>query len=77
MSSERTIPVGDELLRTAEVAQLMRVPMGTLRQWRHRGIGPKGFRLGGRVVYRRSAVEAFIATAEAAEQGQAAQGGAA
>jgi predicted DNA-binding transcriptional regulator AlpA len=61
-------PVGDdELLTTAEVGQMLRKPVGTLRQWRHRSFGPKGFRLGGTVVYRRSAVDAWIRECETAE----------
>jgi predicted DNA-binding transcriptional regulator AlpA len=55
-----------DLLTSREVAELLRRPEGTLRQWRHRNFGPEGFRMGGVVVYRRSAVEAFIAECEAA-----------
>jgi predicted DNA-binding transcriptional regulator AlpA len=54
----------DELLTTNEVGKILRKPVGTIRQWRHRGYGPKGFRLGGSVVYRRSAVEAWIRDCE-------------
>lgn len=57
----------DDLLTTAEAAAELRRPPGTLRQWRHRGYGPRGFALGGRVVYRRSEVDTFIAACEAAE----------
>ncbi|WP_307873954.1 MULTISPECIES: helix-turn-helix domain-containing protein [unclassified Frankia] len=57
----------DELLRTVEVAALLKVPPGTLRQWRHRGFGPRGFALGGTVRYRRSVVDAWIAAQERAE----------
>ena len=56
-----------ELLTTEEVAALLRRPAGTIRQWRHRGYGPKGFRLGGAVVYRRSAVEAWVRDCEEAQ----------
>jgi predicted DNA-binding transcriptional regulator AlpA len=55
------------LLTTAEVSEILRKPVGTLRQWRHRSYGPKGFRLGGTVVYRRSAVDAWVRECEAAE----------
>jgi len=58
----------DELWTTAEAAAYLRRPEGTLRQWRHKGFGPKGFRVGGIVMYRQSAVEAFLAECEAAEQ---------
>jgi predicted DNA-binding transcriptional regulator AlpA len=57
----------DELLTTAEVGEILRKPVGTIRQWRHRGYGPQGFRLGGSVVYRRSAVETWVRECEAAE----------
>jgi predicted DNA-binding transcriptional regulator AlpA len=49
------------LLTTAEVAALTRAPESTLRYWRHLGFGPRSFRLGRRVVYMRSDVEAWIA----------------
>jgi hypothetical protein len=58
----------DDLLDTPQVSELLNRPEGTLRQWRHRNIGPRGFRMVGRVVYRRSEVEAFIAAQEAAER---------
>lgn len=54
----------DELLTTAEVADIVRAPAGTLRYWRHRGIGPRHFKIGRRVVYRRSELEAWIARCE-------------
>lgn len=57
----------DELLTTAEVAAILRRPVGTIRQWRHRSYGPKGFRLGGNVVYRRSVIDAWIRECEDAE----------
>ena len=50
----------DDLLTTAEVAQIMRSPVSTLRYWRHLGTGPHGFRLGRRVVYRRADVTAWL-----------------
>src|SRR5665811_1135665 len=35
---------GDELLTIAEVADVVRVPVATLRYWRHLGTGPHSFR---------------------------------
>lgn len=61
---------GDEILTTAEVAALTKLPLGTLRYWRHlnvhaqphQHIGPRSFKLGPRrVAYKRSDVEAWIA----------------
>lgn len=59
---------GDELLTTAEVGEILRRPEGTIRQWRHRNYGPRGFRVGGSVLYRRSAVDAWVRECEGAEQ---------
>lgn len=55
-----------DLMTTAEVADLLRVAPGTLRAWRHASEGPASFKLTGRVVYRRDAVERWIAAQEAA-----------
>lgn len=53
--------VQDELMTMPEVSKDYRVPMPTLRFYRHRGdIGPKSFRLGRRVFYKRSDVEAWV-----------------
>ena len=53
-----------EYLTTAEVSELTGIPVGTLRYWRHRrrGEGPKSFCLGRRVTYKRSDIDAWIAT---------------
>lgn len=59
----------NDLMTPAEVSAVLRRPLGTLRQWRHRGYGPRPIRLGGSVVYRRSAVEAFVRECEAGERG--------
>jgi len=40
-----------EYLTTAEVAELLRSPAETVRYWRHRGQGPKSFKVGRRVLY--------------------------
>lgn len=54
----------DELLRTEDVAAIIRKPVGTLRQWRHRSFGPPSFRLGGTVIYRKSELLRWIAEQE-------------
>ena len=48
------------LLTIAEAAQLLRAPVATLRYWRHLGTGPRSFRLGRRVLYRRDDLRAWI-----------------
>ncbi|WP_435794851.1 helix-turn-helix transcriptional regulator [Nocardia beijingensis] len=55
-----------ELLTTKEVSELTGIPVGTLRFWRHSGIGMASFALRKRVVYRRSEVERWIAEQESA-----------
>lgn len=52
-----------EYMTTEEVAELLRTSPETVRFWRTRGRGPKSFRVGRRVLYARSDVEAFIAAA--------------
>jgi len=48
---------GDELLTIADV---LRVPVATLRYWRHLGTGPHSFRIGRGVRYWRSEVSAWL-----------------
>ena len=51
----------DPLLLMSEVSEITRIPIDTLQYLRHRGEGPPSFRLGRRVVSRRSAVLQWIA----------------
>jgi predicted DNA-binding transcriptional regulator AlpA len=48
------------LLSIAETSVRTTVPVPTLRFYRHKRTGPKSFKLGGRVVYKESDVEAWI-----------------
>jgi hypothetical protein len=66
-TNQEVVRVEDELLVTAEVALRVRKPVGTLRQWRHRGVGPRGFKVGNTVVYRASEVSRWLAEQEALE----------
>lgn len=50
----------DELLNQKEAGEYIDRPMGSLRAWRHMGKGPKSFKLGGRVTYRKSDLDAWI-----------------
>ncbi len=56
-----------ELLTLAEAADLLRTPIATLRYWRHLGTGPRSFRLGRRVLYRRCDLELWVADRHDAE----------
>ena len=44
-------------LTTAEVAARFRTAPGTVRYWRHTGFGPKGIRVGRRVLYPLAEIE--------------------
>ncbi len=50
----------DRLLTVEELADYLGVPVATLYQWRHRGEGPPGFRVGRYIRYRRNDVEQWI-----------------
>jgi excisionase family DNA binding protein len=52
-------------LTTAEVAELLRAPVETVRFWRHVGRGPVSFKAGRRVLYAIEDVEAWISQAKA------------
>ena len=43
-----------------EVSEITRIPLSTLRFYRHTSQGPRSFLLGNRVAYKRSDVEAWI-----------------
>jgi len=48
-----------EYLTTAEVAERFRTVDATVRYWRMKGYGPKGVRVGRRVLYPTDNVDAF------------------
>lgn len=50
----------DELLTITEVAEIVRVPVATLRYWRHLGEGPHSFRVGRAVRYWRGEVLVWL-----------------
>jgi excisionase family DNA binding protein len=54
--SPDTPHANDELLTMKEVADVVRVPVATLRYWRHLGSGPRSFRVGRSVRYWRTEV---------------------
>lgn len=58
MSETTELP---ELLTLEEVAKRTRTTVETVRYWRRHGQGPRGFRLGRRVVYDAAEVAAWIA----------------
>lgn len=53
--------MSEAYLTTAEVAEYYRTVPGTVRWWRHKGYGPKGVRVGRRVLYPESEIRRFDA----------------
>jgi excisionase family DNA binding protein len=49
-----------EFLSIQELADLFGIPIRTIYNWRNRGTGPRGYRIGRHVRYRRSDVEAWL-----------------
>lgn len=54
-------------MTTKELAHILRTTPNAVRILRHRGIGPRGFRRGRQVLYRRTAVEEWLTAMEAAD----------
>lgn len=50
----------DRLLTLQEVADYLGVPLATLYQWRHRGEGPRGIKVGRHVRVRESELERYL-----------------
>ncbi|WP_340540680.1 helix-turn-helix transcriptional regulator [Nocardioides sp. GXZ039] len=57
-----------EFLSTEDVAELLGIPAATVRYWRHTGQGPRGFRVGRAVRYRRTDVDRWIEEREREER---------
>ena len=55
-----TTSTPSDLLTITEAAEILRAPVATLRYWRHLGTGPRSFRLGRRVLYRRDDLHTWI-----------------
>jgi excisionase family DNA binding protein len=67
MAAEETATALPHLLTLDETATYLRTPITTLRYWRHLGTGPRGFRVGRRVMFRREDVEGWLSERLAAE----------
>lgn len=62
VQDRNTSPDFGEYLTVEETANLTRIPANTLNYWRsrNRGEGPKWFKLGRRVYYRRVDIDEFL-----------------
>jgi excisionase family DNA binding protein len=47
-------------MTTEQLAEFLQVPLTSLYQWRHKGLGPKGIKVGKYIRYRRSDVNAWL-----------------
>ena len=59
----------DNNITTEEFAEIARTSPATVRYWRHIGHGPRGFKLGRRVLYREADVRAWIANERRMQRG--------
>jgi predicted DNA-binding transcriptional regulator AlpA len=60
MPEHHTTGYDEELLNLDEAAVYLHASPSTLRFWRQRGTGPRSFRAGRRVKYRRSDLRAWL-----------------
>ncbi len=49
-----------ELLRIEEVAEMLKVPVASVRRWRYVGAGPAALKVGRHLRYRRDAVDRWL-----------------
>jgi len=49
-----------DYLTPAELADLVRLPLGTIYAWRHKGTGPPALKVGRHIRYRRCDVDAWL-----------------
>ena len=54
-------PQSSQILLVPDVAQRLRIEESTLRWWRHVGKGPRSFKIGRRIAYYLSDIEAYEA----------------
>jgi len=50
----------NELMKIADAAEYLHVPVATLRWYRQSGLGPKSAKICGRVMYRRSDLDNYV-----------------
>jgi excisionase family DNA binding protein len=61
-----TATINERLWDIEEVSSFLGIPVGTLYQWRHRGIGPPASKVGRHLRYDPAKVRAWLADREAA-----------
>lgn len=66
----RRLKHGDEILYLPEAATFVRKPVGTLRYYRHLGIGPRSFRHGRNVAFWKTDLILWLAEEAAQPEGR-------
>lgn len=66
----RRLKAGDEILYLPEAAVFVRKSLGTLRYYRHLGIGPRSFRHGRNVAYWKTDLILWLAEEAAQPEGR-------
>ena len=61
-TGKRRAGADDQLMTIEEVGAYLQVPIKTLYDWRHKGCGPSGMRVGRHVRYRRADVDRWLET---------------
>lgn len=52
----------NEIVSTSTAAEILEVPAGTLRYWRYMDQGPRSFRVGRHVKYRRVDIDEWLSS---------------
>lgn len=60
MADEVRSRIAPRYLLTAEAAELLRMPVKTLHEWRSKGVGPKARRVGKHLLYDQDEVIAWV-----------------
>jgi len=68
LSETTSVAAIEPLLSPDEVAVILGIPVKTLYQWRYKGVGPRGLRIGRHVRYRSADVEAWLREVEEKDQ---------
>jgi predicted DNA-binding transcriptional regulator AlpA len=58
----------NEILYKKELSEEYRIPLATLNWWRHAGQGPRSFKIGNKVCYKRADIEAWVESQYQAER---------
>jgi predicted DNA-binding transcriptional regulator AlpA len=56
----RQLPLAPRLWSVSDVSTFLGIPVGTLYQWRHRGLGPRARKVGRHLRYDPADVQAWL-----------------